>query len=211
MNAGHDIRTFLEGKFAEIKKTHGRKDLIPASWPSNDDMFTLVCNSSEHFIYAQTVVRLLSNDCRPVAALEGILGLRALPKRVREPFAELDVLYRHILQHALEKISINTIRHVLGFAIKGQPLYKAISPPDIIARFLGLEDGELDTFLNVIPSLVYMKSVNGIAFYHTSFRDFLHDKNRAGQFYIEDDAIWAHVWARCVDMADRKASLDSGG
>ncbi|KAF5313873.1 hypothetical protein D9619_013115 [Psilocybe cf. subviscida] len=204
-NADADIRTFLEGKFAEIRMSHPRADLIPASWPSRYRLSILQRNSSGHFIYAQTVVRLVSNDARPVATLEAVLGLRALPQRVREPWAELDELYRHILLRALEKSSMDTMWYVLGFVA----VFGSASHTDIIAEFLELEDGELDTFLGTIPSLAFVRPFGrGIGLYHTTFKDFLQDEFRAGIFYIEQDSIRAYVWARCVDMASEGGNLD---
>lgn len=209
INADDDIRTFLDGKLAEIKATHPRADLIPASWPSNHDISILSYNSSGHFIYAQTVVRLVLKDARPVEAVKAIVELRALPQRVRESFAELDELYRHILLRALEKSSINIICLVLGFVILVPPPSRY--HPDITAQFLAIEDGELDTLLSTISSLVYLDPSHTISFYHKSIKDFLRDEHRAGQFYIEGGAIYAHVWARCIDMATRKAGLYEGG
>ncbi|KAF5328060.1 hypothetical protein D9619_013654 [Psilocybe cf. subviscida] len=207
MNAGRDIRTFLEGKFAEIKQTHRRKDIIPASWPADYDLHRLIWNSSGHFIYAHTIVRVVSNDSRPVMALEAILGLRASPQRVREPFAELDVLYQHILQRALEKSSMNTIRHVLGFMVlANRTADYDEAPPDLdgLAQFLDLEEGEMDTLLSTIPSLAFFEQhpfCMEISFYHKSFEDFLGDEFRAGEFYIADHAIYEYIWARCLDAA----------
>ncbi|KAF5328101.1 hypothetical protein D9619_013615 [Psilocybe cf. subviscida] len=207
IHAHDDIRSFLKGMFAEIKQTHPRTDLIPASWPSDNTLSTLVSNSSGHFIYAETVVRHVSNNVRPVAALDNIVGLRALPQRVRESLAELDELYRHILLRALEKSGINTVRHVLGLVAFGGAEYH----PDIIAKFYDLEDGALDTLLGTIPSLAFQAGEGRgkrIRFYHKSFSDFLLDKFRAAEFYIGYDGLWAYIWARSLDMASKSATID---
>jgi hypothetical protein len=207
-NADSDIRTFLEGKLTEIKQTHERADLIPALWPSEYDLSTLVWNSSGHFIYAQTVIRLVSSDTRPVAALEGVLGLRALPQRVREPWAELDQLYRHILLRAQEKSSMDTIRHVLGCVRKyTESLNLEL---DSIALFLGLEDGDLDTFLSTVSSLVQVTDYQPIRFYHKSFGDFLEDEFRAAEYYIEEDVLRGYVWDRCLDIVSGKTIIKEG-
>ncbi|KDR67314.1 hypothetical protein GALMADRAFT_28609, partial [Galerina marginata CBS 339.88] len=52
-----DIRSYFEGSFSEIKETHLQKRSIPAAWPSDTDISSLVTKSSGQFIYAATVVR----------------------------------------------------------------------------------------------------------------------------------------------------------
>ncbi|KAF5328058.1 hypothetical protein D9619_013656 [Psilocybe cf. subviscida] len=205
-----DIYTFLKGKFDDIKKTHSRADLIPATWPSSRSLSHLQYCSSGHFIYADTVMKFVSTSVRPVNALEIILGLRASPQRTHEPFAELDVLYHHILSRAVDKSNIVNIRHVFGllaFKYSLAPFFH----PDILEKFFGLQDGELDDLLGVTPSLVAVRrfeGTGGVRLHHKSFGDFLHDETRAGRFYIGEDAVRAYAWARCCHMISNAFNLE---
>ncbi|KIM37007.1 hypothetical protein M413DRAFT_52709, partial [Hebeloma cylindrosporum] len=51
-----DLRLFLQTKFHEIKLLHPMRSHIPPSWPSDDNITTLVMRASGQFIYASTVI-----------------------------------------------------------------------------------------------------------------------------------------------------------
>lgn len=206
-----DINTFLRAKFDEIKRTHRRTDLIPKSWPSDTSLFALLHNSSGHFIYGETALKYISNHVRPVTALEVVLGQDTSMERSCQPFSELDTLYRHILSRALEKSSVEMIWRALGLvAMRSSPA--GAFHPDITSKFLNLADGELDTLLIATSSLVSVSQFpSGITFYHKSFVDFLREKSRAGQFYIDEEAYLTYAWSRCVDVISKATTADVGG
>ncbi|KDR74795.1 hypothetical protein GALMADRAFT_30904, partial [Galerina marginata CBS 339.88] len=54
-----DIRLFLRDKFSEIRNSHPFHAQIPATWPSEGTLRTLVDKSSGQFIYASTVVKFV--------------------------------------------------------------------------------------------------------------------------------------------------------
>ncbi|KAF8957578.1 hypothetical protein BDZ97DRAFT_1706795 [Flammula alnicola] len=91
-----DIRLFLQDSFLRIKNTHPKMRYIPADWPLSKVIESLVRKASSQFIYAATVMRYTSSIRHiPTNRLDVILGLR--PAHNDTPFAELDVLYMHIM------------------------------------------------------------------------------------------------------------------
>jgi nucleoside-triphosphatase THEP1 len=91
-----DICRFFRDKFEDIRCTHRFKSTIPNSWPTEEVLEALVEKSSGQFIFAATVVRFVeSNRHRPVARLDGILGIS--PPGNVNPFTELDEFYKQIL------------------------------------------------------------------------------------------------------------------
>jgi hypothetical protein len=108
-----DIRRFLQDKFDEIRLTHPIRSDLPSSWPSSEDIDTLVYKSSGQFIYASTVVKFVSSRRhRPDHRLEIILDLR--PKGKDLPFAELDALYRYVLSSVEDT---TTTVHIIATAL----------------------------------------------------------------------------------------------
>ncbi|KDR72177.1 hypothetical protein GALMADRAFT_21549, partial [Galerina marginata CBS 339.88] len=108
-----DIKLFLVESFASVKRTHELRALLPAVWPSTNDIDSLVEKSSGQFIYAATVVKFVkSSRQKPNKQLDIILGITTAGSV--NPFAELDALYHRIfslvvkedLPKALEIISI---------------------------------------------------------------------------------------------------------
>jgi hypothetical protein len=90
-----DIRVYLDDSFKHIRYTHPRKDFIPKSWPSANQVNILVDKASGQFIYAATVVKYIDPlQHSPIDRLEVILGLH--PPHNDRPFAELDALYTEI-------------------------------------------------------------------------------------------------------------------
>ena len=63
-----DIRYFLTDKFHEIKTCHPFpscpfRSRIPSSWPSKQQMDTLICKASGQFIYASLAVPPAIHQC----------------------------------------------------------------------------------------------------------------------------------------------------
>ena len=96
-----DIRRFLQDKFDKIWLTHPIRPDLPLSWPSSEDIDTLVDKSSGQFIYASIVVKFISSCWhRPDHRLEIILDLR--PKGKDLLFSELNALYRYVLSSVVD-------------------------------------------------------------------------------------------------------------
>ncbi|KDR74794.1 hypothetical protein GALMADRAFT_27789, partial [Galerina marginata CBS 339.88] len=57
--SSEDIRLFLCDKFSEIKNSHPFRSQIQPTWPSEDNLQTIVDKASGQFIYASTVVKFV--------------------------------------------------------------------------------------------------------------------------------------------------------
>ena len=180
----HDIRRFLQDKFHEIRLTHPIQSDFSSSWPSSEDIETLVDKSSGQFIYASTVVKFVSSPRhRPDHRLEIVLDLR--PKGKDLPFAELDALYRYVLSSIEDTTTavqiIATIlttwgrRDVYSLA---ETLY--LSPSDIKLHLIDL--GSLVEYENDFPNIL-----------HASLGDFLFDESRSQELYIDPRSIHTKI------------------
>ncbi|KAF9473168.1 hypothetical protein BDN70DRAFT_406622 [Pholiota conissans] len=77
--ASDDIRRYSNAKFADIKKTHPFRHLLPPDWPSISTVTEIVEKSSNQFIYASTVIKYISSPrAHPAQRLKVILDLRLL-------------------------------------------------------------------------------------------------------------------------------------
>jgi len=92
-----DIRIFLTDKFQEIQRCHHSPSQIPPSWPSRQQIETLVRKASGQFIYASLAVHFINSACDlPMRQLDIVLELRP-PINHNLPFAELDAFYKFFL------------------------------------------------------------------------------------------------------------------
>ncbi|KAJ3514654.1 hypothetical protein NLJ89_g2257 [Agrocybe chaxingu] len=179
-----DIRTFLCEKFAEIKQTHPLKKYIPAAWPPDEAITTLVQKSSGQFVYASTVVRYVQAiDYHPMQRLEIMLGLAPPPKN-HSPFADLDELYFQVLT------TVDDIKaSLLVLSILLLPGNRAIgddAQPDMLDRLLKYQPGRTQLLLNKMASIVsYDRAKHStIQLLHASLSDFLLDETRSNEFHV---------------------------
>ncbi|KAF8968854.1 hypothetical protein BDZ97DRAFT_332891 [Flammula alnicola] len=191
-----DIRLFLRDSFDKIKKTHPNKPFIPPSWPSSSTIYSLVEKSSGQFIYSSVVMKYVSSlRHRPTDRLEVILGLRSAPYDT--PFAELDALYMHIFS-SLEVLDAALL--VIGLIVLGyHPDMQRISN---VEEFLSLNPGDVTMLLGDLTSLITWveDEHQTIRPLHASLGDFLLDKSRSKQFYIDPRLLHARFACHCIQM-----------
>ena len=180
-----DIRHFLTDKFREIRTRHLFCSGIPSSWPSKQQIDTLICKASGQFIYASLAVRFINATCdSPMRQLDVVLDLRP-PINHDLPFAELDTLYTYILSSTK---SPDLVLRILG-------LYEVLTfdfhdhfVVEFIEAILGLEYGDVLIYLTPLNSLLEVKKGKycfEIEFHHSSFMDFLFSPERSKDYYID--------------------------
>jgi len=179
-----DIRRFLQDKFDEIRLTHPIQSDLPSSWPSSEDIETLVYKSSGQFIYASTVVKFVSSRRhRPNHRLEIILNLR--PKGKDLPFAELDALYRYVFFSVEETM---TAVQIIATALTLR--YGPRIP--VLSDILDLSPTDIELHLIDLGSLV-VYGKNFLNILHASLGDFLFDESRSQELYIGHRSIHTKI------------------
>ncbi|KAK1217765.1 hypothetical protein PQX77_019573 [Marasmius sp. AFHP31] len=180
--AREDIRRYFVHHFREIAASRKYGQVrFPSSWPSEEDLDTLVERSCGQFIYAVTVIkflRLASNH--PITQLRIILD-NALAHRSRtSPYPELDTLYDLILgAHPDHEELLPVLAAILVLPDKAKS-------PACIEMLFELPVGQVALTLWVMHSVL---NIGGwgedITLYHTSFRDYLAEQTRSRHFYID--------------------------
>ncbi|PPR05796.1 hypothetical protein CVT26_010146 [Gymnopilus dilepis] len=178
-----DIRTFLLSRFNDIRQGHPSGAHIPSSWPTEGEITSLVEKSSGQFIYASTVMKFVESPRHwPSDRLDIIFGLMS-PGR-NTPFAELDSLYAHIFNSV--GAHIDRAMEVFTFL-----LFKASdvgAGVDIVEDFLCLREGELQTILTDLHSVIHvpeaLETTQQLRLFHASLGDFLMDRSRSGNFFV---------------------------
>ncbi|KJA20352.1 hypothetical protein HYPSUDRAFT_167075 [Hypholoma sublateritium FD-334 SS-4] len=177
-----DIRLFLTDSFFSVKETHPFNDLLDHNWPTPELVEEIVTKSSGQFIYASVVMKFISAPhLHPAQQLNIIRGLR--PSGTLTPFAELDALYRHIFSQVRD-IARTTL--ILVYFILGNATLRRC------AEVLDISQADIHIALADLTSVVSVSSTkNGeIRFLHASLPDFLLDRARSQEFYI-DRAYWS--------------------
>jgi hypothetical protein len=204
-----DIKKFLVDKFSDIRKLHPFRQYLPESWPTQKVINNLVAKASGQFIYASTVDRFIGSiRHNPAERLNILLG--NLDAGRSKPFEQLDSLYSAIF-HAIDQADLAGALRVLGivvvlsYHIFFHPSYAPSSDdpfpysPRFLERLLGLRTGGVRYLLFDLESLLTIDDDDSdIRFFHASLSDYLFDKSRSGQFWIDADIIYADVAQQCL-------------
>jgi len=192
-----DIRVFLHSTFNEIKRNHPSKAHLPTSWPSSEDIRRLVEKSSGQFIFASTVAKYVNSHRHwPPDRLNIVFG--KLKPGQETPFAELDSLYHLILSSVADPEKLQDVLNIL--------VLRPLSQSDMwkqtttwIEKFLFYRPGEIDMILTDLHSIIYVPPPGNIfsqpqlQFFHASLPDFLLDRSRSMDLFLDQGAVYAKL------------------
>ena len=206
-----DIMMYLRDGFNEIRE---RGNMIRSQnpWPSDSQLEQLAWRASGQFIYAATVLKFVSSDfCDPKEHLDIILYPGPMQAAA---FSELDRLYTQILSVYPDP---EFLKSVLGIMIVFDRELMCAIPgtySSFVADILGTGEGKVCAVLRALQSLTTVEgaaTAPGIAntihqifqrvdFAHKSFADFLMDKARSKQYFVDFDAVQSQVLCRAFDL-----------
>lgn len=194
----HDIRVFYEHKFTEIiRESSLYDDDLPADWPGEQSIGTLVDRALPLFIFAFTASRYISANPRQ--------NLAIMLQQSRSPsFNGLKGTYLPILNQVVasegegrpeERIAEFT--HVVGSIVL---LYNPL-PTYALARLLDVQPEHVGRVLRPLHSVLNIpQAANGktdrmlpITLFHLSFRDFLIDSELQSENPFWIDAAKGHT------------------
>ena len=186
-----DIRVFLLSTFDEIKRNHPH---LPTLWPISEDIHRLVKKSSGQFIFASTVAKYVNSYHHwPPDRLKIIFGQSELGQET--PFTELDSLYHLILSSVAH---IEKVKDVLMFLVF-QPFP---TKRTLIEKFLFYRPGEIDIILSNLHSIIYVPPSRDesreLRIFHASLPDFLLDRSRSMDFFLDQGAAYAKLTGLAV-------------
>ena len=150
-------------------------------WPARGVFDLLVQRSSGQFIYAATVLKLVSDDfCNPTTQLALIL------KPDPTAFSDLDQLYNQIL--SVHPTMAGNLVQVLGIIVAFDA---RTLTPEMIGDILEMKRGDVMLVLRCLSSLIAFVGdgderyrIGSLYFTHASFRDYLEDPSRIPYQYI---------------------------
>ncbi|KAJ8079003.1 hypothetical protein PM082_013290 [Marasmius tenuissimus] len=149
-------------------------------WPSKEVFETVVGRTCGQFVYAVTFVKFIKSG-HPIKQLDYMF--KHTPNRRQEmaPYRELDALYHSIL---CANSDHETFLSILA-AVFVLEHHLTISPA-FIELLLGLPSGQVALSLRGMHSVLEVRGWGDrIRTFHTSFREFLFDRDRSGGFHVD--------------------------
>jgi hypothetical protein len=193
-----DVQVFLQSTFDEIKRNHPSRAHLPASWPSLEDTQRLVKKSSGQFILASTVAKYVNSHRHwPPDRLNIVFG-KSKPGQ-ETPFAELDGLYHLILSSVAdtEKLQDVLMLLVLRPFWRGSMCQWLKQTTALIEKFLFYRPGEIDMILTDLHSIIDVpppgNEISELRFFHASLPDFLLDRSRSMDLFLDQGAAYAKL------------------
>ncbi|KAJ7248311.1 NACHT domain-containing protein [Mycena rebaudengoi] len=179
-----DVRKYLEDEFARIHREHHQTMAgVSSPWPSPEVIKYLVDKSSGYFIYATTVIKFVDDrNFRPTEQLEALQHISYL----ESPLSALDRLYTQILSAVPTRHCHSLLWILRALEFFDFRLYTAG-----IEQVLALKPGDVQLILRGLHSILRIPGPKKdnyqderISVHHASFRDFLNDQSRSGEFYV---------------------------
>ncbi|KAK7033672.1 hypothetical protein VNI00_012672 [Paramarasmius palmivorus] len=195
-----DIEKYFTDQFLFLR-TKYRSALRHESplWPGDHVINDLVRRADRQIIFAVTVIKYIDNrDELPQDRLDRVLRIRTEGDS-DSPYSTLDTLYFHILSTCRRWEKVRPILRLLvtphtivydGYFLQRQNKFDlAWRSCTMIALLLNLKQGEVGTLLVRLHSVLQISDdINEQDVYiaHASFKEFLIDPSRSGQFYAPE-------------------------
>jgi type II secretory pathway predicted ATPase ExeA len=213
LSIAHDIRVFYEHEFSKIKKDSWiQHDELPAEWPAEPDVQSLVTQAIPLFIFAFTVSRYIA-EVDPRGRLD--LMLR---QSLNKSLTGLKGTYLPILTQVVasgdddrRESRILEFKRIVGSLVL---LYDPLSASALMS-LVGALPREVVGVLRPLHSVLNIpQALDGrldletpITLFHLSFRDFLIDSalKKENMFWVEAAETHRHLGMHCIRL------LESGG
>jgi hypothetical protein len=184
--ACEEVQRYLRDELEKIKEEHPTLR-YKREWPLELEFTKIASAAGGLFAYAATVVRYIGNstDAGPAAQLRRVLETIDASARDHavgrdHPMDQLDALYKRILSNVPDHVMVNTRKLLLlhscdyftrlGFRAR--------------CNMLGLTEDDAYDAIRHLHAVMRIpdpdQADDGLAYYHKSFDDFLHNFERSG-------------------------------
>ena len=197
-----DIRLFFRTRLTDVAKARSDCDFTE-DWPNSSDIDVLCEKASGFFIYASTVVKLVTSKNRtPTEQLDRIISL---PKSTtHEGRAGIDLLYTQVLEQAVDDADADAEEIQSRFKTVVGAVLLVFNPLPVEALSDLLRASGISTTIRSLHSLLLVpdNTEDPIRPFHKSFPDFLTDPKRCEdkQFFVEPAVHHAQIFLSCLNL-----------
>ncbi|KAJ3570829.1 hypothetical protein NP233_g4141 [Leucocoprinus birnbaumii] len=214
-----DVEKFLNSSFEKIAEAYP-DHITETPWPAYGHFLQIAKAASGLFIFGEVVIRFI-NDPRegnPISQLNQVLAAIANLRQSgkNNPLSALDVIYTAILSR-IPPTRMENLKKMLPLMIYVHR--KSISVGHYKFRNMyehfDISREDAITSFNYLHSVIYFPRVKDIGktqpqFYHASFRDYLEDPSRSGEYAAEEwneDLTWCPSAAVAGEVVNLSKSI----
>jgi hypothetical protein len=209
-----DVRHIFKIGFAEFRRRH---ELTSDSWPSQEDLESMVQLTGRFLIFATTALRYIGDShFSPPEQLRQVL-VRGPAFDGESAYAQIDALYTDILQAATRDDSgkVNTrLCQRIGDLLRTIVLLEEPLSVASLAHLMGASEPDIAKAVGALSAFLFVAdaqdpSMAAIRIFHPSLRDFLCDPGRGrDQRFLVDMSVQHHVLAgRCFQVLNQPGAL----
>jgi hypothetical protein len=205
----HDIFTFLHYEMRSI----GLERALGTGWPGEEALRKLVIIASGLFIWAITTCRFIREGGRFARKrLDTIL--KGSSSTIRGPEEHLNEIYLTVLTHTIpsnyseeeKEEACDILKRTLGSIVV---LLSPLSASSL-SRLLHLPKEEVDQTLEDLHAILNIPEdpTYPLRLHHPSFRDFLLNKDRCGDFWVDEKEAHYVLAAGCIKLMSQTLKKD---
>ncbi|KAH8588760.1 WD40-repeat-containing domain protein [Bisporella sp. PMI_857] len=209
MNVNHDILLFLEYNLGKIR----RELTFEEDWPGEEVLRQLVLYACGLFIWAATACRFI-REGRRFARKRLDTILKGSSSAITAPEKHLNEIYLAVLKHSIssdysdeeKEEAYDMLKRTLGSIVV---LLSPLSTSSL-SMILQLSREDVDSTFNDLHAILDIPtdSTRPLHLHHPSFRDFLLDKDRCGDFWVDKKEAHKNLAARCIQLMSQTLKKD---
>jgi hypothetical protein len=208
----HDISLFLEYNLGLI----GQELCLCNGWPGKETVRHMVRNASGLFIWAATACRFIRDGKKFAPRRLGMI-LHSNGSTSTAPEKHLDEIYNTVLKQSIgpdfsdeeKEEACDMLRDVLGSIVV---LFSPLSA-FALSRLLRLSREDIDLTFNDLHAILDIPDdpTRQLHLHHPSFRDFLLNKDRCGDFWVDEKEAHQILVTGCIQLMSQTLKKDICG
>jgi hypothetical protein len=205
----HDISLFLEYNLGKIRQER----TLGADWPGEVVVRQLVLYACGLFIWASTACRFI-REGRRFARKRLDTILKGSSSVITAPEKHLNEIYLAVLKHSIssdysdeeKEEACDMLNHMLGSIVV---LLSPLST-SALSRLLQLSREDVDLTFNDLHAILDIPEspTRPLRLHHPSFRDFLLNKDRCGEFWVDEKEAHQILATSCIQLMSRTLKKD---
>lgn len=206
----HDISVFLKYNLGRI----GQEWSLGADWPGEKVLRELVLYASALFIWAATACRFVREGKRRFARKRLATIINSSSSAVTAPEKHLDEIYLAVLKHSISSDYLDEEKEeafdMLKSTLGGVVVLLSPLSASSLSKLLRLPKEELDQTFEDLHAILDVPEnpTHQLRLHHPSFRDFLFNKDRCGDFWMEEKEAHHLLATGCIHLMSQTLKKD---
>lgn len=206
----HDISLFLEYNLGRVRQEW----TLGADWPGEGVLRQLVLYASGLFIWASTACRFIREGKGRFARKRLDTIIKGSSSAITVPEKHLNEIYLAVLSNSIssdfsdeEKAELCTmLKHTLGSIVVLLLPLSTLS----LSRLLHLQKEDIDQALEDLFAILDIPEdlTQPLRLHHPSFRDFLLNEDRCGDFWVDEKQAHQTLASNCIQLMSHRLKKD---